>query len=824
MFNAEAAMSSSLPLLLPLLILGQPHVPPEPLPAGALLRLGTNQWRHKGDVGSVAVPANAQLVAAADAESVRLWDVSGSGPPQTLVGEQSFSGPLAFSADGKTLAGTRANRVVLWDTTTKTLHRFADGHASRITCLAFSPDGKTVAAGDLDRTIRLWDTKTGKERLRLNGHDTVLSAVVFVPGSRILVSADHDGTVCFWDADTGKRLKELPKSKLEEVALRLAVSHDGTLLAVAGAPRTWGSDSRAAVRVLEIATGKERFQVPMKHQFAQALAFAPDGKTLAGGIRLMGGSGFSPIHLWDAATGKLLGSLRGHAGVTGVFFTPDGHTLISSGYDGAIRFWNVADGGERSDFHGHTWPISAVAYSPDGQLLATGSSDWTIGIWNATTGKRLHIVAQHYDAPRQLLFTPDSQYLLSAAWCDRGGQTTDTVAFLWNVETGALVRSFHGISGGIALSPDGRLLAHAAGCEGRIQLVDLATGEERGELAGHDGLVNALSFSRDGRLLASVGNDGVLQLWRLKSKRLAMRLPLREAAKVVAFSPDGRLVLAGCDDGKIHVFEAATGLYVAWVNAGAPGIQQIHFGGAGRALLLTRPYDPTSRQLRAGVFDLAGCRYVRPLTGNGEPCAAAVAPDGRTVTLGYRDGTLLVWPAATWLQLPPLPARPLSPGQFDRSWPVLAGLDGRAANDIHWLLVAGGEATVAWLRARLRPVPHRDAKVFAQRLAELDSDKYQVRNQAMLALEQWGDVAEVPLRKALGRKPSLEARQRIEKLLAAIDALAVDSETLRLLRAIAILQAIGTEPARQVLQDLAQGAPGARVTEAARTALARGLQ
>jgi HEAT repeat protein len=154
-------------------------------------------------------------------------------------------------------------------------------------------------------------------------------------------------------------------------------------------------------------------------------------------------------------------------------------------------------------------------------------------------------------------------------------------------------------------------------------------------------------------------------------------------------------------------------------------------------------------------------------------------------------------------------------------WQVLAQRDGAAAHALHWRLAAQRDAAVAWLRARVRPVPHLDAKVFAQRFTELGSEKYTVREQATLALAMMGDRAEAPLLKLLETRPSLEVRQRVEKLLDKIDALEVDRETLRLLRSIAILEAIGTEPARQLLRELAQGALGAKATETARAALAR---
>jgi WD40 repeat protein len=824
-------MNTSLGWLLPFLFLGHPNIPAEPLPPGALLRFGSTHLRHWGDIGSVAVAPDGKLMATADADGVRLWDMQAATPPLVLSGQDVFAGPLAFSADGRMLAGTKRSRVVLWEIATKTRHQFGLGHNERISSLAFSPDGTVVAAGDFDGTIGLWNTKTGKERFRLDGHNAMVSAVVFVPGRQLLISAGDDATVHFWDTATGKKIKELAKSGHDECAYRLAVSADGKLLAIAGAQRSWGGDGRAALRVVEIGTGKERFQATMKNRHVHAVAFAPDGKTVAGGVRSMGGAGFDPIHLWDTATGKPLGRLRGHsAGVTGVFFMPDGKTMISSSYDSAIRMWNIADGRELTDFHGHLAAISGLAYSPDGKVLATGGYDEGVCIWDATTGKRLHVVMGHYDVPRQLIFTPDSKHLLSLAFLDHRGRTSDTTARLWNVKTGELVRSFDSVFSGIAMSPDGRLLAHGSYDDHQILIRDLATGDHRVMLAGHDIRVSCVAFSPDGTLLASVGEDSKLRVWKVKTGRQVLDLGLAKNAQGVVFSPDGRLVLASCDDGKIYGFEVATGLPAVAVDSGKAGKQQIRLACEGRTILVLACDGRTIRvaDLReetamwiVGVVDLVGGQFVAAAKEHAHALSAAVAPDGKAVALGSKDGTVTVWPVQTWVKMAASPVAPLSTRKMEQLWPLLADFNGASANAIHWQLVANGDRAVAWLRARLRPVAQPDAKALAQRFAELGDERFKVREQAMAALEKWRDTIEVPLQKILQTKPPLEIRLRVEKLLTRIDLLEVDRETLRLLRAIAILKAIDNTAARELLQEVANGAPGARATEAARAALQR---
>jgi hypothetical protein len=125
------------------------------------------------------------------------------------------------------------------------------------------------------------------------------------------------------------------------------------------------------------------------------------------------------------------------------------------------------------------------------------------------------------------------------------------------------------------------------------------------------------------------------------------------------------------------------------------------------------------------------------------------------------------------------------------------------------------------LRKHVQPVPWPDAKKITQWIGDLDNAKFAVREQAMRELEQLQDLVEEPLLRVLAGKPSLETRRRVQLLLANLASRPPASKTLQALRAIAVLEAVGTAEACDILRDLAAGAPGALVTEAARAALAR---
>jgi WD40 repeat protein len=299
-----------------------------------------------------------------------------------------------------------------------------------------------------------------------------------------------------------------------------------------------------------------------------------------------------------AASDDLYALLRGHSGeVRSVAFSPDNETLATAGLDRTIQIWNLRSRHlTRAPLKGHRGPVYCINFSSDRVTLASGGGDGTILLWNVRSGEILHTL------------TPDS--------------------------TRALFD--------VVFSPDGKRLA-SAGIDGRIQLWDVATGRPLGApLVGHGNReVNDLDFSRDGNYLASAGADHAAVIWDVASHSPIARL--EEKGHIlfsVAFSPDGKSLAAGLDDGQIILWDLtrrpATGKSIAaHMNA--------VFGLA---------FDPRGGRLASGSSDkrvslwkIPGLdRLPNPLGGYASNVASvAFHPRGGLLAAGLADGTVALW-------------------------------------------------------------------------------------------------------------------------------------------------------------------------------------
>ena len=331
---------------------------------------------------------------------------------------------------------------------------------------------------------------------------------------------------------------------------------------------------------------------------ALSIALSPNGDMLAS-AQVDG-----TIDLIDTATRQRIGSrLRGHiGGIREVEFSPDGRLLASAGADGTLRLWTVADGlGGRGRKIGQISDVMmGVCFSSDGSTVATGNGDGTVQLWDVVQEKPIgeplievalgfHVVEFSPDGrglisssqdgaifgwaipSRKPLFKPltevHTSHLLTVAFSPVGNRfataSTDGTSMVVEFPSGRVIGKAFGDDdqiGSVVFKSDGRTLIGAT-TNGALSLWDVEKKVLLGTTPpGHSQAIIDTDLNENGKLLATLGQDQVIRLWRFdKTFPLSSQLQFAgQKAKGVAFSSDGKYLAAGDDSGAVQVWDANT--------------------------------------------------------------------------------------------------------------------------------------------------------------------------------------------------------------------------------------------------------------------------
>jgi WD40 repeat protein len=600
----------------------------DPLPDGAVARLGSLRLAHPWDCRHVAFSPDGKLLASgSDEGEIGLWEMPTGRPVHLLSGHAWSTNALAFSPDGKRLASGGNDRSArVWDVVTgKELFRLR--HDGDVVAVTYAPDGKTLATASEDQTIRFWDAATGKPTDKIAVKGEKLAALAFAPDGRVLASGSWDEpTVCLWDLARGNKPRRLPGHK--GGARSLTFSRDGKFLLSDGWDGTiLVTDPVRGVVLRRFGDGVEgggegRIRVT-------AMALSPDGTVVAAG-------GHEDISLWDPATGKRLRRLGPTALVHALAFSPDGKWLAAA-ERGRARLWDLAKGEELRIGQGHRQWLNAVAFSRDGKTIATGGDDRTAILWHAVSGAPLRTLRHEQEVVR-VAFSPDGKFLTTAC--------RDAIVRLWGTATGRVEKQLCVPEGpvlGLAFSPDGKILAVAGG-RGAISLWDVATQTELRRLSGHQNWVGTLVFSGTGKELISGSADNTVRLWDVASGNEIRRLTDPDKmVESVAVSPDGTTVAVGYFQGRmIRLWDPAAGKVIRSIEGPKDGAVSLTFSRDGKLLAVANPQGDEVR-----LLDVATGKEINRLGGHLERVfAISLSSDGRRLATASGDGTALVWDLA----------------------------------------------------------------------------------------------------------------------------------------------------------------------------------
>jgi RNA polymerase sigma factor (sigma-70 family) len=710
----------------------------DPLPSGARLRLGTLRFRPPSMVVDLALsPDETTIVTVGDELIVwdapsgkERWRVPGrdygfDNPPAAAYGQRA----VTFSADsGRFYTPGRVGRseIVVWET--------ASGRHEVLRVAAPNPrgdfegmtrsvditsDGRMLAVGngrglvvcDLHGKV-LFEIANAHGPFHIDQNDRLLffgdySLGRFSPDATILavVTSDRPEEIRLYETETGRELRRVA---LASRLVRLAFSPDGKQLAT--------TERDKAVRLYDVTTGNRAWShivklTDIRENYTSAIAFSPDGKNLA-----VCATDYR-IYLMNPSTGEETAQLTGHHWYPWTLaFTADSKMLYSSGWDPAIRRWDVAARKQLALPTGVRATV-VVAASPDGRTLAYGDDSGAVRLVEAVHGTERRTLALPGTEYSQLLFSPDGSQLAG------GGTSGDRVhVAVWEVPSGKVLhrwdwpkgRDPHSDVESLSFTPDGSRLAASVFRQSAAYVWDLTIDQQIAQLAHNQ--VYGLSFSPDGRTLATAGWDEIIRFWETETgdlrreikvadrirdhdrKGAAPAIPQPAGARddlrmyAVCFAPEGDLIATAHIGGAVRIWQADEMLLRT--QFAVPGL--FSYG--------TMSFSPDGLWLATGASD-GGLEVWDPSTARSVwkgsrhenyVYKVGFGLDARSLVTGGEDGVCYLW------DLRPPGVRPDKDPA--RLWQDLAGEDGPAAYQAMWALCEMPDRAVALLAEKLRPV------------------------------------------------------------------------------------------------------------------------
>ena len=581
----------------------------------------------------------------------RLWDAATRKLRSVLTESSDLIKKVALSSDGtKLVTGNIDDRFRLWHLgNTDQEPIIIDDTRQGVLALALSPDGRILASSKMPHhnspgmtqvenfRLQVWDTTTRKMLFSLPGDTAQIHTLAFLPDSRTLMSSDIDGKTHLWDVDTGT---SRPIIKENEERVR-ALSLDGKSLATV--------DSDGNVRVWDITTGAQQRaprQVSKGHKYGiSTLAFSPDGKTL------LVASKAGTIRAWDTMTGNERFTIEGHIGpMLHLTFSEADNALTSINSPYSARLWahfqhRQWDGRTGKPVFTHFFElIGAEEISPDGKTVLVDPGDGTLDLWD------IHTKRTRSTLKGSLKDDLNVQFLLSLDGKMLAGVGKDGVIRVWENKQSAWRRFFSGLPfgryffgynpqftfkghktdwlGGMAFSPDGKILAQARTLPNTINttihLYSTETGETLHTCKAFTARVKTLAFSPDGKTLAG-GSKEAIYLWDTSTgTQLGVCTPEHLALNMtLVFSPDNEILVS-----------AAGGTVVKFPDG------TVRIAGGGWLSATTSAYGGGNIQL----WDARTGELLSTHTGHTDRVKTlAFSKDQTTLATGSADGTILVW-------------------------------------------------------------------------------------------------------------------------------------------------------------------------------------
>lgn len=522
--------------------------------------------------------------------TIQLWNAQSGKKINTLIGHSGSVNTVAYSPNGRTIAsGSSGSTIRLWDVQRGQTNKTLKGHLGAVHSITYSPDGKVIATGSDDDTIRLWSVQSGKTIRILKGHSDTVNTIAFSPDGKVIASGSRDNTIRLWNSQSGKNIKTLrghsgllSKGYFRKVT-SVIYSPDGKFIASSSQDKTirlWSAESGQTVNVLR------------GHNSAvNTIAFSPDGKVI------VSGSDDNTVRFWSTLSGQTTYVLNEHYhSVTTVAYSPNGKIIASCSLDDTIRLWNAQTDRTINTLEGHnnTATINSIAYSLGGRMIASGSSDGSIQLWNTKSGEIIKRLKEERSWPvSSIAFSPDNKIIAACysqpVYPSASSYEKYWAIRLWNIEssepTNTLIEN-SGVVMAITFSPDGRVIAVGADSVRRTVRSWDVQSEKTLFTLKHSDMVAAVAYRPDGKVIASVSVfDKNIRLWDTQSGQVIKKFKKHsDRITSIAFSPNCKVIVAGTAHGTIQLLNANSGQTMNTLMGHSEPIRSITFSPNGQVL------------------------------------------------------------------------------------------------------------------------------------------------------------------------------------------------------------------------------------------------
>ena len=498
-----------------------------------------------------------------------LWDIYSREPAAwTRFEHEGGTQSTRFSPDGRLLAtGGRVDGEVhlVAVESGELVRRFVLQPQSGIRRAMFPPDGTSVVAASLDETIRIWNLGNGelkREPQRIEG----LRDFVIASGGDHIVTVGARG-LGVWSFADGKRLEHLsvPDARGTSIA---AAGAGGALLAIGAVDGT--------VTSLRLGDRAPRWRVQPRSGMILSVAVSPDERT-----------------------------------------------IVSSGIDGVVRFWNASTGEAITSIHAENGRIRSLAFNDAGTALVVGGQ-WRTRIWNMRDLSEPPRDVGQSEEVSDVDVSGDTHYLVTNGtgqlrmWDLRA----DSRVFRRNASRGAII--------GLAVANGGTSIL--AGDRATFAVFDPDDPKFDDRPVAPPAFMSA---SDDARWVVTVGPPASSAVWESATGRRAADLPLRTGSRAATFAD--RRVVVGEGSGDVRTWQWSNGTLTNPVTLPSPGSETLALLARG-SILFSAHRDRT-----VVIWNLENGREMRRLATAASPFSLALTPDGRQLAVGTYTGVIEVW-------------------------------------------------------------------------------------------------------------------------------------------------------------------------------------